>query len=349
VPLPLPCPAFLPPYLLSRLIESEDTQLRRIAYATGRADASAHTRRLERPVVLEGHAAFMVRGKGRSIYDMQGAEHPKPGRAMRGEGDAASGDSAVDAVYDHVGSTFDFYKKVFGRRSLDNQGYPLTASVHYGYMVGNAFWDGSQIVLGDGDGDYILSLAHSLTIVAHELTHGLINFTSNLAYQSQSGALNESFCDIMAALVVQWTAGQTVDQANWVIGGEVVGPKLKVAGFRTFTAEPAFRDHPELGTDPQPKHMDGFIHTTEDYGGVHLNAGIPSHAFYLAAKALGGRAWERAGLIWYDALLKLGPQAQFPDAAQATILSARRLFGADGTEARAVADAWRAVGVTVDL
>ncbi|MBJ7410401.1 MAG: M4 family metallopeptidase [Phenylobacterium sp.] len=341
--------AYLAPHMLTRLLESGNPTLVRIAYATGRAEASAHARRLERPAVLEGQAAFMVKGKGRSIYDMQGTEHPKPGVPLRGEADRPINDLAADAAYDHIGVTYDFYKDVLDRRSLDGRGYPISASVRYGHMVANAHWDGSQILLGEGDGEYFLSFARSLNIVAHEYTHGVISCSSNLAYQGQSGALNESFCDVMAAVVVQWRNQESVEQANWIIGGEVVGPKLGVPGFRSFTKDPAFRDHPELGHDLQPKHMDGLIDDPQDYGGVHVNSGIPSHAFYLAAQTLGGRTWEHVGLIWYEALIKLGPLAEFRDAAEATVLAARRRFGPSSAETRAVMDAWRAVGLAVEV
>jgi Zn-dependent metalloprotease len=340
--------AYLPPHIINRLLDTADPHLVRVAFETGRAEAAALARRLERPAVLEGHAPFMVQGKGRSIYDMAGTEHPKPGQPVRGEADPDSGDRVVDEAFHHSGITYDFYKQVLGRRSLDARGYPLTSSVRYGFMVSNAFWDGSQMLYGEGDGRYFLPFTRDLGIVAHELTHGVINFTSNLAYQGQSGALNESFCDVMGAMVVQWSQGRTVDVADWVMGRGVIGPELGVAGFRTFTAEPAYAGDPMLGDDPQPKHMDAYAHTTDDFGGVHLNSGIPNHALYLAAQALGGKAWEHVGRIWFEALLKLGAQANFQDAAEATVLAARRLFG-EGRESRAVKEAWTAVGLNPEV
>lgn len=333
---------YLPPHILSRLLTTGDERLTRSMYATGRAEAAAITRRMERPAAMEGHAAFLAPGKGRSIYDMDGKDYPKPGRAVRGETDPDTADRCVNEAFAYSGRTYDFYREVFGRRSLDDHGYPLTASVHYGMMVSNAFWDGSQMIYGDGDGQYFLPFTRSLSIVAHELTHGVVNFTSNLAYDSQSGALNESFCDVMAALVVQWDSDQTVDQANWTLGKEVLGPLLQVPGLRTFLATPAYQGHPLLGDDPQPKHMSKFDPATEDYGGVHINSGIPNHAFYLAAQAIGGKAWGKVGKIWFEGFLKLGPKATFEDGAEATVLAAKRLF--PGTE-RAVRDAWANVGV----
>ena len=101
-----------------------------------------------------------------------------------------------------------------------------------------------------------------------------------------------------------------------------------------------------LGKDPQPAHMDDFVHTADDNGGVHINSGIPNHAFYLAATALGGHAWERAGRIWYDVLTggELGQQALFTDFAGLTVAAARTRFN-DGEELQAVLKAWEQVGV----
>ena len=315
-------------------------------FETGRAEAAAVTRRLERPASLEGHASYTPPGKGRAVHDMEGRESPKPGLIVRGETDPASGDSCVDDAFRHSGTTYDFYRDVLGRRSLDGRGFPLISSVHYGQLVSNAFWDGGQMIYGDGDGEYFLSFTRSLNIVAHELSHGVMNFTANLAYHGQSGALNESFCDVMASLVVQWSNKQAVDAADWVMGADVLGPRLTVPGLRSFLASPLYKDDPQLGDDPQPKHMDDFVSTTEDYGGVHINSGIANHAYYRAAQTLGGNAWEKVGKIWFEGFNSLRPQATFTDAAEHTTLAARRLFK---DAEPAVRDAWAGVGVTVEL
>ena len=338
-----PC-GYLPPYVVSKLLTAGDARLTRSMFETGRAEAAAVTRRLERPAALEGHASYTPPGKGRAVHDMDGCESPKPGRIVRGETDPATGDTCVDDAFRHAGTTYDFYRDVFGRRSLDGRGFPLVASVHYGQLVSNAFWDGAQMIYGDGDGEYFLPFTRSLGIVAHELAHGVMNFTANLAYHGQPGALNESFCDIMASLVVQWSNKQSVEAADWVMGADVLGPRMTVPGFRSFLADSLYEGDPLLGDDPQPKHMNGFVSTTEDYGGVHINSGIPNHAYYRAAVALGGNAWEKAGKIWFEGFGALGPQATFEDAAERTALAARRLL----TDAEPVIrDAWAGVGVVV--
>jgi Zn-dependent metalloprotease len=169
-------------------------------------------------------------------------------------------------------------------------------------------------------------------VVAHELTHGVIQNESNLDYQDESGALNEHFADVMCVLVDQWRKRQTVDQADWYIGGGILGPQVKVKGVRTMTAAQAFQNDPYLGTDPQPKHMNDKYKGPDDFGGVHINSGIPNHAFYLVATALGGYAWEKAGVIWYNTLRSLDRWSNFQGAAKMTYQVAGAKFGAGSNE-----------------
>jgi Zn-dependent metalloprotease len=99
----------------------------------------------------------------------------------------------------------------------------------------------------------------------------------------------------------------------------------------------AYVDDPDLGTDPQPKHMDDFYDGSDDYGGVHINSGIPNHAFFKVATALGGKAWEKAGRIWYETLCKLTAKSQFREAAETTVEVAGT--GYDSATAKIVCDA----------
>ena len=338
---------YLPPYLVTRLLNVGDPKLIKSMYATGRAEAAAVARRTAQPAMLEGRPLYGSARKERLVYDMERSEAPRPGRIVRGETDqVATGDGCVDSVFGHAGITYDFYRDVLARRSLDGHGCPLISCVHYGQSVIGAFWDGSQTVYGDGDGAYFLSFARSLEIVAHEFSHGVMSFTANLAYDGQSGALNESFCDVMASIIVQWSEKQPVDAASWIMGCDVIGPQLSVPGVRSFLPIPLYQGDPLLGDDLQPKHIDGFVHTTEDYGGVHINSGIPNHAYYRAAQALGGKAWEKVGKIWFEGFQALSAQANFVDAAEQTILAAQRLF----PEAEsAVRDAWAGVGIKAAL
>lgn len=145
---------------------------------------------------------------------------------------------------------------------------------------------------GDGDETIFIRFTKSLDVVAHELTHGVISHTCDLEYKNEPGALNEHFADVFGIVVKQWRKKQTVKTADWLIGADVMGPGTMAKALRTFKAEKAYVNDRWLGTDPQPKHLkDKYVGRADD-GGVHINSGIPNHAFYLAAMAIGGKVWE---------------------------------------------------------
>jgi Zn-dependent metalloprotease len=211
--------------------------------------------------------------------------------------------------------------------------------------MSNAFFNGRQMAYGDGDGNLFVRFTKALDVVAHELTHGVVSFTSNLDYVGESGALSESFADIMGSLVKQWKDGLTVAQADWFVGSDILGPGARIQGVRTLTGEAAYKNDLDFGTDPQPKHYRDRYRGTLDRGGVHINSGIPNHAFYLAAMGIGGYAWEKAGKIWYAAMKSgLESNATFKEAAEATIAIAG-YYGHGSDEQKAVRSAWQQVGV----
>jgi Zn-dependent metalloprotease len=184
--------------------------------------------------------------------------------------------------------------------------------------------------------------------MAHELTHGVTQFTAGLRYSGQSGALNESFSDVLGSLVKQRSLGQTADQADWLIGEGIMGPQLPGVALRSLKAPgTAFK------YDDQPAHMNQYVQLPDDgdpnhdSGGVHINSGIPNHAFFLAATALGGNAWEKAGRIWYTTLTtRLTEDSDFQAAADATVAVSSDLFGTGGAEEQAIRAAWQQVGIT---
>ena len=221
----------------------------------------------------------------------------------------------------------------------------LIASVHVGKKYNNAFWNGVQIAFGDGDGAIFRRFTRALDVISHELTHGVISHTCNLEYQGESGALNEHFADVFGILARQWRRKETAAKADWAIGSEIMGPEVTAKGLRTFEAGPAFVDDPYLGSDPQPKHMENVYRGESDRGGVHINSGIPNHAFYLFSRFLGGAAWERPGRIWYSAMVRLRPLSGFQEAAAATLLSAAELYPGNKRLATALKEAWSAVGI----
>ncbi|CAG7573546.1 thermolysin metallopeptidase-like protein [Barrientosiimonas humi] len=286
----------------------------------------------------------------RSIYDAQ-RKQELPGVLVRSEGEPPVADESVNEAYDGLGQTFALFAEEYDRNSLDDQGLPLTASVHYGVEFDNAFWDGEQMVFGDGDGEFFNSFTDSVDVIAHELVHGFIQFTAAFTYVGQSGALNESVSDVFGSLVKQRVRGETADQADWLIGESLFTDKVQGVALRSLKAPGTAYDDPTLGKDPQPATMDDYAEMPHDEqndnGGVHINSGIPNHAFYLAATAIGGNAWERAGQVWYDAMTRGGlpKDADFAVFAQATVTQAGERFGSGSPEQQAVERAWQQVKV----
>jgi Zn-dependent metalloprotease len=335
----------IPPYILERLARSTDPDIRRRAR---KALAEAEFYRAARGERAIAAVPARVRGKRRAVYDAEGRAK-LPGKLVRAESSERVADVAVNEAYDHSGDTYDFFDKVFGRNSLDGEGLKLVSSVHVtdedGEPLPNAFWNGEQMAYGDGDGKVFQRFTRSLDVVGHELTHGVESFTSNLLYQGQSGALNEHFADVFGVLVRQWKRREPATEASWLVGAEILVPAPTRRAIRDLEKPgTAFVNDPYLGTDPQPAHVRDLYTGTLDRGGVHLNSGIPNRAFALAAKAIGGRAWEVAGRIWYDAMLRLESLSGFVDCARATF----RIAGLHGDAAsKAVRDGWRAVGIAV--
>jgi Zn-dependent metalloprotease len=334
----------IPPYILNHLAEQGDEQQRARALQTM---ALSERLRGQRDVLgLMTVKSLTPPGeKRRTVYD---AKHRTalPGKLVRSEGGKASKDVATNEAYDSAGATYDFYEKVFQRNSVDDRGMRLDSTVHYDRNYDNAFWNGNQMVYGDGDGQIFQRFTISIDVIGHELTHGVTQFEANLEYQDEPGALNESMSDVFGSLVKQWTLKQTADKADWIIGAGLFVPSIKGVGLRSMKAPGTAYDDPMLGKDPQPATMKGYYSGSDDNGGVHINSGIPNHAFYLTAAAIGGYAWEKAGRIWYIALRdRLRATSKFADAAKATIAVAGELYGTKSKEVKAVKAAWRKVGV----
>ena len=262
----------------------------------------------------------------------------------------------MDEAYDGAGATRDLFLSIYNRNSIDGNGMPLISTVHYGRGYDNAFWNGDQMVYGDGDEDLppaqrlFNRFTVALDVIGHELMHGITQYEARLVYSGQSGALNESISDVFGSLVKQYVRKQTVNMADWLIGEGLFTANVQGVALRSMKAPGTAYDDPLLGKDPQPAHMKDYVHTTEDEGGVHINSGIPNRAFYMTAKEIGGFAWERAGKIWYTALSdKLQPTSTFQDAANITHQVAGELYGTDSKEQLAVRHGWQAVGIEVGV
>ncbi|WP_460444554.1 protealysin inhibitor emfourin [Angustibacter aerolatus] len=329
----------VPPYLVDRLGADP------LALVRERRLLVSGTRPLA-TVLARAADADPGTGPQRTISDAHGTE-TLPGDQVRAEGGDPTGDAAADEAYDGLGATWSLFSTAYGRDSLDGQGLPLDATVHYGERYDNAFWDGSRMVFGDGDGTTFNRFTISVDVIGHELTHGVTEKTANLTYQGQSGALNESVSDVFGSLVKQHLLGQSAASADWLIGEGLFTDAVQGVALRSMKAPGTAYDDPTLGKDPQPASMADLVDTSDDNGGVHINSGIPNRAFYLAATAIGGNAWEGAGAVWYDTLTggSLEPDADFATFAAATVTAATARFGEGSPQAAAVADAWAQVGV----
>lgn len=291
----------------------------------------------------------------RAVFDA-GTKTQLPGQSVRTEGGKPVRDAAVNQVYDNTGITLDFFQKIFGRNSIDNRGVRVVSAVHFGKNFSNAMWTGEQMVYGDGDAN-VGGFTQALDIIAHELTHGVTQHIvpgglgvvrvpvkdrefkeQTHALKGQSGALNESFSDVVGSMVKQWHAGQDVTQASWLLGEHMLAPEhgrairsLKDPGNRKLT----------WYEDDQFKSMAQYV----DGADVHDSSGIPNRAFCLAAQKIGGYSWETVGPIWYAAFSQLKPKASFLDAARVTADEASRRFGLKSKEFKAVTAAWKTVKV----
>ncbi|KQZ82154.1 peptidase M4 [Microbacterium sp. Root166] len=348
-------PAIVPPYLLARIAAVQEPTWAHAAQAARSTLAAPRPYRPERSrlrLSIEDGTTLVAEATPAPDREISDAERREvlPGVRVRGEDDSASGDAAVDEAFDGLGATFDFLYDAFGRNSLDGAGGGLRATVHYGRDYDNAFWNGERMVFGDGDGEVFSGFTGSVTVIAHELAHGVIEDEGGLVYQGQSGALNESIADVFGALTEQHLRGQDADEASWLIGEGIFTDAVEGRALRSLAAPGTAYDDDVLGRDPQPAHMRDFVVTADDNGGVHINSGIPNHAFYLVATALGGRAWERAGLIWYRAITTetLPSTADFATFAQATLAAAAAEYGEESEEVAAIRAAWTGVGVIED-
>ncbi|MDO0927797.1 M4 family metallopeptidase [Streptomyces sp. TG1A-8] len=339
----------VPPHVLDRLARNEDPALSGPARRSLEHDALQRTRRRLTTVIGAPTAAPPADAAAdrphRTVYD---ARHTRdlPGAEVREEGSEPGPDASVNRAYAGLGATFELYLKAYGRHSIDDRGLPLDATVHFGEDYDNAFWDGERMVFGDGDGEIFLDFTIPVDVIGHELTHGVTQHTANLTYFGQPGALNESLSDVFGSLIKQYALRQTAAEADWLIGAGLLAPRVTGSALRSMKAPGTAYDDDVLGRDPQPATMEDYVRTGRDNGGVHINSGIPNHAFYLAATALGGYAWEKAGRIWYDTLTGGGlrQDALFADFAALTVEAARERYGA-GDETRAVQKAWEEVGV----
>jgi Zn-dependent metalloprotease len=312
-------------------------------------DSFAETQRLRS--IREGHRVAAITGQ-RSLIpeatDHVPEEHlfncghrtSLPGRAVANPTEAGQD---YKTVFETTSGVAQFYKTVLGRNSVDNQGMDLVSSLNYGRNYQNAFWNGQEMVYGNGDQKIFTDFWKSADVIGHELTHGVTQNESGLRYEGESGALNESISDCFGAVFNQWSRKMPASNNDgWLIGAGIMGPDAKDKGLVCL------RDMVDPTAShclsPQPASYDHFDPSAD----VHDNSGIPNHAFALFARQVGGNAYDSPIKVWYNACTgrRLSSNATIADFAQSTINATDQWTGSDkATLARAVRDAWAAVKV----
>jgi len=332
----------VPPHLLREIINRGDPGLKKWAINTITLSEQV---RMTRQTFVETVLSVSEQ-KERRIYDAKN-KSTLPGVLVRVEGGAPVNDPAADEAYDGAGWTYDLYKNVYRRNSVDDKGLTLDSTVHFSEKYDNAFWNGAQMVYGDGDGKIFNRFTKAIDVIGHELTHGVTQYTAQLEYQDQSGALNEHISDVFGSIVKQYSLKQNAIQADWLIGQGLFTPKIHGVALRSMKAPGTAYDDPLIGKDPQPATMSDYNDITEDNGGVHINSGIPNHAFYLISADIGGYSWEKSGMIWYKTLDLLEKNSNFEDMAACTFEAAGNLFGNNSAEQESVRKGWNGVGITI--
>jgi Zn-dependent metalloprotease len=243
----------------------------------------------------------------------------------------------------------DVFHDLMERHSYDGENAVVQCFLKFGRDYVNAFWDGEYLAFGTGDKTYFNDFSKIYDVVAHEFGHAVQQYESNLEYYGQAGALNEHISDVFGIVAYQLRYNISVTSSKWLIGEKLFTKRVNAKALRSFKDELAY-DDPIIGTDDQPKFMKDFVVTDEDEGGVHINSGIPNHAFYLFNKKLGGNSWENGSfLIWYNTQLKstgLSEKSTFKEFATATLRIAENMeLGPDVNLVQKLGEAWSEVGV----
>lgn len=311
-----------------------DKEFRKVREAKSRLTLLA----MERLPVMEADPATVAAPPSVTVYNCN--HHVKLPGTLISNPDSSS-DATAKRAFVETTALANFYRTVFGRNSIDNAGMALLSSIHYSVKYNNAFWNGSQMTYGDGDGNIFVDFTKANDVIGHELTHGVTQHTLALSYENQPGGLNESVSDVFGSMFRQWQADQNVNQADWLIGKEIMGPGAIARGFTCLRdmSSPAGAHC----LSPQPTKFSQY-HNGMD---PHESSGIPNFAFYKAAMAIGGKSWQTAGKIWYQALTGFGPTPNMTMKAFAnrTRSLAGSLFPAKPAVKAAVNNAWKAVGL----
>lgn len=334
-----PTHGFLPPYLAARADEYAKTHKieppQPVATALPGLDFPLFPIDTPKPANEESYVL---------IYDARGGTYVPGYRARFEHGDKSS-DASANKAFELQAEMRTFLQKVFDRKSIDNKNADLVGTIHYGWHVNNAFWNGHQMIYGDGDGIFFNSFL-SEDIVGHEIFHAVSDNECDLTYEGQSGALDEHLSDVFGVLLRQWRNNASVDKDSWLLGTELFTDRVNGRALRDMRYPGTAYNDPFFGKDEQAAHMKDFVYTDEDDGGVHYNSGIPNRAFALFATAVGGKAWKVPGHIWYEVVTSghLPEDCDFQTFANETLLVCAHQSPQDVPK---LIKAWAAVGIKV--
>ena len=253
-----------------------------------------------------------------------------------------SKDQTAKRAFDRTTDVVEFYKTCFGRNSIDDLGMTLMSSIHYDVNYNNAFWNGVHMTYGDGDGQLFSTSPGPTTSSPTSWRMASPNIRPASSTPTSSRRAEQSMSDVFGSMFRQWQKNQTFSRADWLIGADIVGPAAKARGYKCL------RDLADPGAkhciSPQPFRYKDYIPGSDP----HDNSGIPNHAFYLAAKAIGGRSWEKAGKVWYAALTsrKATKNMKFKAFAKLTRVAAKTLFPSEPAVYSAIDKGWAGVGVS---
>ena len=336
----------IPQDVLERLASDPrfSADARQASAATARVSAEIRSLRVQSQALtnvsqsLSAHLVTLAAKPKVTVYNchtsqtLPGTPVPAPGKST---------DKTIQRAFTETTQVAVFYKKIFGRNSIDNAGMTMMSSVHFGVRYNNAQWTGSQMLYGDGDGKLFIDFTKGNDVIGHELTHGVTQHSLQLAYKNDAGGLNESLSDCFGSMFRQWEANQTVNAADWLIGADIVGPSAKAKGYKSLRnmANPA--DTHCLA--PQPTQYSQITPGMDP----HYSSGPPNLAFCVACKTLGGKSWEHIGQIWYGSMTQFGPKPNMtiPEFANRTRQVAVQMFASLPAVAAAVHAGWKAIGL----
>jgi hypothetical protein len=285
----------------------------------------------------------------RFIYTADNTEN-LPGILVANEGDDNRPSKDIDSVYDLLGVMYDVMRELTGLNSLDGNGIPLIATCHFGEDYNNAFFDGEQFAMGEGDGGdkkggLFNSFAHDATVIFHEGGHGYLRYIAPfLTYYGENGAVNEHCADVLAAIIEQTYLKQKVTETDWLIGRNIFSKNVKGKAVRSFKSPGTAYDDPVVGKDLQPAHMDDLYTGKRDNGGVHLNSGILNKFFYETAMKIGGNIAGKTARMWFGGMQELNDEVELIDFYNIIKAQSISIFGKNTKEHKAVLAAGAVVG-----